>query len=81
MVNNFVSKTKNVGSTPTAPAEEMMEKTFAQFIKEYRIKTGKSLYDIAQICHTGAGTVSRWENGYTAPPLAARNAIIKLFEV
>lgn len=51
---------------------------FARFIKEYRVRTGKSLYDIAQICHTGAGTVSRWENGHASPPIVARIAIIKL---
>lgn len=49
---------------------------FGNLIKKLRIDNDKTLYDIAQICHTGSGTISRWENGYSAPPDAARIAII-----
>ncbi len=82
MENTAVSKTAYFGSYPNAPArkKKMTKEAFAQFIKEYRIKRNKSLYEVAQLCHTGSGTISRWENGHTAPPEAARIAIVKRLE-
>jgi DNA-binding transcriptional regulator YiaG len=58
----------------------MDKREFAAKIKEFRLKTSKSLYEIAQLLHTGAGTVSRWEEGIAAPPDVAREAIIEIIK-
>lgn len=55
----------------------MTKEAFAKVIKNYRLKTGKTLYELAQMLHTGAGTISRWENNHAAPPEVARLGIIK----
>jgi hypothetical protein len=51
--------------------------SFCSLIADGRAVLGKSLYDFAQMFHTGAGTISRWEHGHYAPIPIARAAIIK----
>jgi len=58
-----------------------MEKAeFARLLKEFRLKTGKSLYEVAQLLRTGAGTISQWEDGVTAPPDVSKEAIIEILK-
>jgi transcriptional regulator with XRE-family HTH domain len=55
----------------------MDEQTFAKLMKEGHERTGMSLLEVAQIVRTAPGTVSRWENGHSAPYVTVREAIIK----
>lgn len=41
--------------------------------------TGMSLRDAATLFKTAPGTISRWENGHCAPPVIAREAVVRYF--
>jgi hypothetical protein len=48
---------------------------FSFIVREGLALTGMSVRDAAELFRTAPGTVSRWENGHTAPPLVARDAV------
>lgn len=54
------------------------KQAFSSLVREGRELTGLSLRDAAQSFRTAPGTVSRWENGHTAPPVVARYAVVDL---
>lgn len=47
--------------------EAPMEYTFAELLKSFRIRTGKSQQELANILRRGRTTVSNWERGQTLP--------------
>ncbi len=51
------------------------KQAFSSIVREGRALTGMSVRDAAELFRTAPGTVSRWENGHTAPPLVARDAV------
>jgi len=51
------------------------KQAFGSIVRDGRALSGMSLRDAAELFRTAPGTVSRWENGHTAPPLVARRAI------
>jgi DNA-binding transcriptional regulator YiaG len=51
------------------------KRTFSLIVREGLALTGMSVRDAAELFRTAPGTVSRWENGHTAPPLVARRAV------
>lgn len=51
------------------------KQAFSFVVREGLALTGMSVRDAAELFRTAPGTVSRWENGHTAPPLVARNAV------
>ena len=53
------------------------KRLFCSFLKEGLQLTGMSVRDAALVFKTAPGTVSRWENGHTAPPVIARHAVIR----
>lgn len=53
--------------------------TFSRFVRDGRALAGMSLRDAANEFRTAPGTVSRWENGFCAPPVVARREILRLF--
>jgi transcriptional regulator with XRE-family HTH domain len=53
--------------------------TFADLAAKGRELAGMSLREAATEFRTAAGTVSRWENGYSAPPAIARREIIAFY--
>ena len=54
------------------------KQAFSRIVREGLALTGMSVRDAAELFRTAPGTVSRWENGHTAPPLVARDAVRKL---
>ena len=52
---------------------------FAHLAAEGRRLAGMSLREAAVEFRTAPGTVSRWENGYSAPPAIARREIINFY--
>lgn len=48
---------------------------FAWVVREGLALTGLSVRDAAELFRTAPGTVSRWENNYSAPALVARQAV------
>jgi len=48
---------------------------FSFVVREGLALTGMSVREAAELFRTAPGTVSRWENGYTAPALIAREAV------
>lgn len=52
---------------------------FARYAAEGRRLAGLSLRDVAVEFRTAAGTVSRWENGHSAPSAIARREIIEFY--
>lgn len=48
---------------------------FGQIVRDGLALTGMSVRDAAELFRTAPGTVSRWENGHTAPPLIAREKV------
>jgi hypothetical protein len=53
--------------------------TFGGFAAEGRQLTGMSLRQAAIEFRTAAGTISRWENGHSAPPAISRREIIVFY--
>ena len=53
------------------------KRLFCSFLKEGLQLTRMSVRDAALVFKTAPGTVSRWENGHTAPPVIARHAVIR----
>jgi hypothetical protein len=51
------------------------KQAFSFVVREGLALTGMSVRDAAKLFRTAPGTVSRWENGHTAPPLVARDAV------
>jgi DNA-binding transcriptional regulator YiaG len=51
------------------------KQVFSFIVREGLALTGMSVRDAAKLFRTAPGTVSRWENGHTAPPLVARDAV------
>ena len=51
------------------------KQAFSFVVREGLALTGMSVRDAAKLLRTAPGTVSRWENGHTAPPLVARDAV------
>jgi hypothetical protein len=51
------------------------KQAFSLIVREGLALTGMSVRDAAELFRTAPGTVSRWENGHTAPPLVARRAV------
>ena len=51
------------------------KQAFSRLVREGLELTGMSVRDAAELFRTAPGTVSRWANGHTAPPLIARRAI------
>ena len=49
---------------------------FISLLRRGRAITNLTLRDLAKIAGTAPGTISRWENGYSAPPLVSRKAVI-----
>jgi DNA-binding transcriptional regulator YiaG len=64
---HFLTKAKRVDLSD--------KQNFSFIVREGLALTGMSVRDAAQLFRTAPGTVSRWENGHTAPPLVARNAV------
>jgi transcriptional regulator with XRE-family HTH domain len=58
----------------------MTREVFSAKLKDLQTKANISLYQLAQMFSTGAGTISRWINNHAAPPEVARVAIIKKLE-
>lgn len=48
---------------------------FNSIVHEGLALTGMSVRDAAVLFRTAPGTVSRWENGHTAPAIVARYAV------
>lgn len=48
---------------------------FSSIMHEGLALTGMSVRDAAVLFRTAPGTVSRWENGHTAPAIVARYAV------
>ena len=59
-----------------AAADPTDRATFSRLLRDGRALAGMSLRDAAGEFRTAPGTVSRWENGYCAPPVIARREII-----
>ena len=57
--------------------ERMSRLEFSNLIRNFLEKTGYSYYNLAQELKTGAGTISRWMYGHSAPPEVARKGIEK----
>jgi len=57
------------------------KQTFSWIVREGLALTGMSVREAADLFRTAPGTVSRWENGHTAPPLVARRAVRDLLEI
>ena len=51
------------------------KQVFSFIVREGLALTGMSVRDAAELFRTAPGTVSRWENGHTAPPMVARIAV------
>jgi transcriptional regulator with XRE-family HTH domain len=51
------------------------KKAFSLIVREGLALTGMTVRDAAELFRTAPGTVSRWENGHSAPPLIARDAV------
>ncbi|MBI5529790.1 MAG: hypothetical protein HY897_25985 [Deltaproteobacteria bacterium] len=60
-------------------ADAEVRETFARLAAEGRRLAGMSLREAAIEFRTAAGTVSRWENGYSAPPAISRREIISFY--
>lgn len=56
-------------------ADLVDRQAFAFVVREGLALTGMSVRDAAELFRSAPGTVSRWANGYTAPPLVARLAV------
>lgn len=54
------------------------KQAFARLVRDGLALTGLSVRAAAELFRTAPGTVSRWENGHTAPPMVARQAVMKL---
>lgn len=54
------------------------KQAFARIVRDGLALTGMSVRDAAELFRTAPGTVSRWENGHTAPPMVARQAVSNL---
>ncbi len=54
------------------------KQAFSRIVREGLELTGMSVRDAAELFRTAPGTVSRWENGHTAPAMVARQAIKEL---
>lgn len=54
------------------------KRVFSSLVKEGLALTGMSVREAGQVFRTAPGTVSRWENGHTAPPLVARKVIVDM---
>ena len=52
------------------------KKTFVRIIQTGLELAGMSLRKAAHTFRTTPGTVSRWKNGHSAPPVAARRVIV-----
>lgn len=52
---------------------------FSQLVRRGRALAGMSLREAADQFKTAPGTISRWENGYCAPPVIARRLVIRFF--
>lgn len=48
---------------------------FSSIVREGLALTGMSVREAAVMFRTAPGTVSRWENGHTAPAMVARSAV------
>lgn len=63
----------------TAQAADLKDKqAFALMVREGIALLGMSVRDAGVLFKTAPGTVSRWENGHTAPALVARDAVRNL---
>jgi hypothetical protein len=51
------------------------KQAFSWIVREGLALTGLSVREAAELFRTAPGTVSRWENGHTAPAMVARLAI------
>ena len=51
--------------------------TFALLLRRGRAISTLTLRELAIFAVTSPGSISRWENGYSAPPLVSRKAVIK----
>lgn len=51
------------------------KQAFSRIVREGLALTGLSVRDAAELFRTAPGTVSRWENGHTAPAMVARHAV------
>jgi hypothetical protein len=54
------------------------KQAFGRIVRDGLALTGMSVRDAAALFHTAPGTISRWENGHTAPPLIAREKVREL---
>jgi len=52
--------------------------TFSRLVSTGLELTGMTLREAAVTFKTAPGTVSRWENGYCAPPMIAREKVVSL---
>ena len=52
--------------------------TFQEKLKKFMLETDYSIGELARLCRTAPGTVSRWLNGHSAPAKAAQEAILKM---
>ena len=59
--------------------EDEVRNKFAGLAAEGRRLTGLSLREAAIEFCTSAGTVSRWENGYSAPPIVSQREVINFY--
>lgn len=63
----------------TAQKADLGDKqAFASIVREGIALLGMSVREAAVLFKTAPGTVSRWENGHTAPALVARDAVRNL---
>ena len=60
-------------------ADPADRETFRRLVRDGRALLGMSLREAADEFRTAPGTVSRWENGHSAPAVVARQAIIRFF--
>jgi DNA-binding transcriptional regulator YiaG len=68
--------TRKDGRSATAARSD--RSAFARAIRSGLKRTGMSLRDAATLFRTAPGTVSRWENGISAPPPVARKEILRV---
>ena len=71
MENNFARYIQEA-----AGADLTDRATFSRLLRDGRALAGVSLRDAADEFKTALNTISRWENGYSAPPVVARREII-----
>ncbi len=61
-------------------ANSSMDKViFGRLVRNGRALAGMSLREAADQFKTAPGTISRWENGYCAPPVISRRLIVRFF--